>query len=160
MNNLDYAITMELEGQIFYLGQAEKNRDNELYSVFIILAGSEKEHADLLQKRKNQEAFVISKTGAIPGFKSVFQGLGDLSSDVKTPKQLDAYRLAVLQEKKSIKLYQEMLINSETQRDKELFEFLIEQENQHLILFEDLVILLTRPEEWVESAEFGIREEY
>lgn len=160
MNNLEFAINMEIEGRRFYLEQAEKNKKNELHPVFMILADSELEHADLLIKRMNREAYSLTDAKAFTGFESVFHGLGDISNEIRAPRQLDAYRMAVLQEKKSIKLYEEMLMHADNPEDKELFKFLIDQENQHLLLFEDLVILLTRPEEWVESAEFGIREEY
>ncbi|HWQ41417.1 MAG TPA: rubrerythrin, partial [Desulfosporosinus sp.] len=40
------------------------------------------------------------------------------------------------------------------------FEYLIKQEEDHYTIIEQLVSLLSRPEEWVESAEFGVREEY
>jgi rubrerythrin len=57
-------------------------------------------------------------------------------------------------------LYQDLLANAEGPLENEIFEYLISQEKEHLTLFEELVTLLTRPEEWVESAEFGIREDY
>ncbi len=160
MKHLDYAIEMELDGQKYYLEQAEKNKANELHRVFTLLADSEKEHAALLLKLKNKETFALVDNSELMKGKTIFGDLGDLSSDVKTPTQLDAYRMAVTQEEKSIKLYQEMLEASEDSKEKELFEFLIKQEMEHLKLFEQLVTMLLRPEEWVEAAEFGVREEY
>jgi rubrerythrin len=53
-----------------------------------------------------------------------------------------------------------MLKASDNDKDKELFEFLLREERKHLTLFDELVKMLTRPEEWVESAEFGLREDY
>lgn len=68
--------------------------------------------------------------------------------------------MAVDIEEKSIKLYQDMLKEADNDKDKELLKFLINEENQHLILFEEFVKMVSRPEEWVESAEFGLREDY
>ena len=63
-------------------------------------------------------------------------------------------------EKKSIDLYQKMLQEAVDERDKKIFEYLIEQENDHYKVLEQLIEMVNRPNEWVESAEFGLRKEY
>jgi rubrerythrin len=161
MNNLDFAIQMELDGQKYYLEQADIYQGSELSTVFRILADAEQEHAALLIKRKNQEPVKLEEKNSLPEIKSIFRGLPHFKAgDDRAAKQRDAYRFAEEQEEKSIELYQRMLAEALEEKDKELFGFLVKQEQEHLILFENLVILLLRPEEWVESAEFGIREEY
>ncbi len=159
MITIDFAINMELEGQKYYLEQADINKDNALNIVFTILAASEKEHALLLTKFKENEKFDLNDNFIQPEFKPVFRDLKNFRKE-HTEKQLDCYRLASSQEDKSIQLYQDMLAKAVEPQEKELFEYLISQEKEHLALFEELVIMLTRPEEWVESAEFGIREDY
>ncbi|MHB8130891.1 MAG: ferritin-like domain-containing protein [Mobilitalea sp.] len=161
MNTIDFAINMELEGQKYYLEQMDINKDNELYKVFSILAKSEKEHAQLLMKYKVKEDLDQNNFSDFirPEIKTVFKELKGFPKEHAT-KQLDAYRLASEQETKSIELYQEMLLKATEPRDQELFEYLIRQEKEHLNLFEDLVVMLIRPDEWVESAEFGVREDY
>ena len=52
------------------------------------------------------------------------------------------------------------LLTKEEEEDKKMFLFLIEQEKKHRLLFDELITMLLKPDEWVESAEFGIREEY
>ncbi len=161
MKHLEFAIEMELEGQRYYLEQAEIFQDSELKTIFLILADAEKEHAALLLRRKNEEPVILKEESILPGMKSIFRELPRFKEDeIKAAKQLDVYRFAALQEEKSIDLYQGMLEEVTDPRDKELFAFLVKEEKEHLILFEELVTMLTRPEEWVESAEFGIREEY
>ncbi|CRZ34704.1 rubrerythrin [Herbinix hemicellulosilytica] len=157
---LELAIQLEIEGQKYYLEQANKNKDNELFKVFNLLADAEKEHEKLLRKRLNDEDYVLDNSN-IDKIKEVFNGLKnfDVKNTFKTT-QLDVYRLAVDIEEKSIKLYQDMLKEADNDKDKELLKFLINEENQHLILFEEFVKMVSRPEEWVESAEFGLREDY
>lgn len=161
MSTLEYAIQMEMEGRRYYLEQAEKNKDDAaLNKVLNLLADSEKEHEKLLRKRLNKEEYTLSKADNNL-VKTVFNGLKDYeASEYRSTTQLDVYRLAVDIEEKSIDHYQEMLKEAEDEKDKELFEFLLTEEKQHLLLFEELVKMLTRPEEWVESAEFGVREDY
>ncbi len=161
MNNLDFAIQMELDGQKYYLEQAEIYRDSELSTVFRYLADAEKEHAALLTKIKKQEPYELKEKNSTPELKSIFRGQPHFQpGDERAAKQRDVYRLAAEQEEKSIELYQKMKSEASMEKDKELFDFLILQEKEHLNLFDNLVILLLRPEEWVESAEFGIRDEY
>ena len=159
MNNVQFAINMELEGRKYYLEQAELNKENELHTVFTMLADSEKDHAELLRRYRNDKVLDLSDSFIRPEFRSVFRDLTQFAKG-HSAKQLEAYRVATEQEEKSIELYQNMLTEAEGPQDVELFEFLIKQEQEHLILFEELVKLVTRPEEWVESAEFGIREDY
>lgn len=85
----------------------------------------------------------------------------DLKTIVREqPNQLDTYRSALEMEKKSIALYQELLSKATDPADKALFEHLVKQEKDHYAVLEDLVDHVGRPEQWVESAEFGRRKEY
>ncbi len=159
MNTIDFAINMELEGQKYYLDLAELNNDNELSKVFLLLADSEKQHANLLEKYKKKEDLSLESQFIRPEFKSVFSDL-KLSRKEQSVKQLDAYHIACELEVQSIELYKNMKTKAGSVLEEEIYDFLIRQEEEHLVLFEELVKLVTRPEEWVESAEFGIREEY
>lgn len=159
MNAIDFAISMELEGQKYYLDLAEANKDNELHKVFLLLADSEKQHANLLEKHKKKEALNLEDQSIHVDFKSVFKDLRNIENE-HSVKQLDAYHIACELEEKSIELYKNMKTKADNALEEEIFDYLIRQEEEHLILFEELVKLVTRPEEWVESAEFGIREEY
>ena len=53
-----------------------------------------------------------------------------------------------------------MLEKATDEKDKEIFRFLIKEEENHYLILEDMASHMGRPEEWVESAEFGLREEY
>jgi rubrerythrin len=159
MNTIDFAISMELEGQKYYLDLAELNKDNELQKVFLLLADSEKQHADLLKRFKMKEEMSLEEQFVRPEFKSVFKDLKQFRKE-HSAKQLDAYRIACEQEEKSIELYKNMKSEANNASEKEIYDYLIHQEEEHLILFEELVKMVTRPEEWVEAAEFGIREDY
>lgn len=159
MNTIEFAINMEKEGQKYYLEQAEANKDNELHKVFLVLAESEKEHIDLLKKRKKLEPNKLGDIFIRPDIKKVFREIKNFRKEGRD-KQLDVYRLAYTQEEKSINLYTDLLSLTTVPENQELYKYLIQQEKEHLNLFEDLVILLTRPEEWVESADFGERDEY
>jgi rubrerythrin len=87
----------------------------------------------------------------------VFADIGDFTPE-NGPEQADVYMLALEKEKQSIALYRELL--DQSVEDKDLFEFLIAQEEEHQKTIESILETITRPGQWVESAEFGVREDY
>lgn len=91
----------------------------------------------------------------------MFQNLDDFKSDIATlPSQLDSYRFALDKEEESYEFYKNAADQATDDSLKKIFQYLIKQERIHCNVLEEIIKLLTRPEEWVESAEFGIREEY
>lgn len=158
MDMLQFAIDMELDGQNYYAGQAALHPDDGLASVFELLASEEAAHAAILKKLQNGQAYQFGAPTR-PDLKSVFSGLAAFQSDTKkTPSAVDAYRMALGKEQQSIDLYEKLAGDGED--CKPLFNFLVEQEREHCQLLEKIVKIVSRPESWVESAEFGLREEY
>ena len=158
MDILEFAINMELEGNKFYAQQAETNKGGGLEIVFAGLAEDELKHAELIKKKKSGGEFSSQKVKKSE-VENLFSDKDQKISDINpTPEQLDAYRFALDKEQESIDLYEELAEKSEG--DKELFEFLIGEEEKHFKLISEMVELLKRPKEWVEDAEFGVREDY
>lgn len=160
MTTLDYAIKMELDGKAYYEEQAKQNKDNRLYRVFSFLAKQEDEHALLLERIKEEKGQYDLKDEKLHT-KNLFTDLEDFKSEVSTlARQIEIYRFALDIEEKSIKLYKELYEKEEDENIKKVFAFLVKQEEDHYKMFEELELLVSRPHEWIESAEFGLRDEY
>jgi rubrerythrin len=159
MNTFEFAIKMEIDGEKYYSEQAEKNAENPMGRVFAILAKAEQKHANLLSSRGQD---MQTSADDVPvDAENVFATLAAFKTDVSTiPNQLDVYRFALELEQKSIDLYTEMHNQADNDQDRSLLQFLIGEEKKHADLFDQLVILVQRPEDWVEHAEFGRRPEY
>lgn len=161
MNSLTFAINSELEGAKYYREQAELNNANELSTVFLLLAKDEETHAQVLQNKLNELFYELKNNNTLTNVNNIFKGIGDYKEKtIAFPKQIDLYRMALDKEKQSIKLYNEFLSEETDDMDKQLFSYLVRQEMEHFTIIENMVMFVDRPEEWVESAEFGIREEY
>jgi rubrerythrin len=158
MDILKFAIEMEKEGEQYYKEQAQNNRNNGLYTVFMNLAKDEYHHAQIIENKVKGIAY--QPEDAVSSWtKNVFEGLDDFNIETKEiPQQLDAYRMALQKEQESIDLYKKLL--AKAKEDEALFEFLIAQEEEHYRILDEIVKLVNRPNEWVEDAEFGKREEY
>jgi rubrerythrin len=158
MDALKYAIEMELDGEKYYSKQAAASPQRNLKILFSMLAEDEKNHAAILKSKMEGQPYELDDSGHSPA-KNVFTGMADFEIDIKKfPEQVDLYRLALEKERQSIELYQKLL--SETTDAGELFEYLIKQEQGHFGILEEIIKMVNRPNEWVESAEFGLREEY
>ncbi|MCO1601741.1 ferritin-like domain-containing protein [Desulfosporosinus nitroreducens] len=161
MDILEFAIKMELEGEKYYTEQAKINKDNSLSTVFLLLAKDENIHAKILENKVNKLSFDLKQSETLSEAKSVFNDLGTLKNELKqVPNQLDVYRSALENEKESINLYRKYLSEATDNESKKVFEYLIKQEEDHYAIIDQIVTLINHSEEWVESAEFGKREEY
>ncbi len=154
MDILVYAVKMELDGEKYYKEQAERNRGNSLYKVFMDLAKDESDHAKILEDKAKGLLYRLN-TPVQPSLKNVFDGLSDLKG---VHDQVDAYKVALEKEKQSIDLYKKLL--NESVCDEGIFHYLIAEEEEHSRILEQIIKLASRPKEWVEAAEFGKREEY
>ena len=161
MNTLSFAIKMEADGEKYYTAQAKINENNSLQTVCLMLAADEKRHGEILQKKLAGQVYALPDSPILETAKNVFSNIGQFKSQIKAiPSQLDFYRMALDQERRSIDLYYQFLYDAADDQDKQLFTYLIEQEENHFTTLEELVTLLDHAEEWVEFAEFGLRKDY
>ena len=161
MNNLEFAIAMEKEGEEFYLKQAELNKDNSLYKVCMLMAEDERKHAkvlaDLLKGKKDK----LENRDFFKEIKVVFSEANNILGDSLDPEsQLKFYEEAQDKEKESIELYLKLRDASCEEEDVKVYNFIIDQEKEHYKVLGELIKLLTHGQEWVENAEFGLREDY
>jgi rubrerythrin len=161
MNSLEFAIKMELDGEKYYKEQAEINKENSLNTVFLLLAKDEAIHAEILKSKFNGTSYALTENDTLAESKNIFQGIGDFKNKIKCePNQLDLYREALDKEKHSIDLYEKLLSEAVDENEKALYEYLIKQEKEHFVILEEFVLRVNRPDEWIESAEFGVRQDY
>lgn len=161
MEILELALSLELDLEKYYNEQAEKNKENSLHVVFTMLAAEEEKHANILLGKADKLTLKLDDDSILIQARSLFQNLKDFKSELTDiPSQLDSYRLALEMEQKSKIFYKDLFDSAEDEKSKVTFGYLVHQEDIHCIILEELVKLTTRPEEWVESAEFGLREDY
>ena len=157
MISIEYAIQSEAECERYYKEQAALLPGSPLQAIFSHLADAERKHGHLLRKVARLEGFTAPESPS----DNLFGKLADFHHEfIDKPVQLEVYRRALSMENKSLELYASMLANATESQERDLLKYLLKQERAHKALFEQLELLLTRPAEWVEAAEFGKREEY
>lgn len=161
MNSLEFAVKMEKEGEKYYREHAETYKKNPLSVVCNKLADEEMKHATLIESWKPGNLPELEDRDVFTEIMNVFEGAENVKILGKMiPSQVDFYRAALEFEQKSIELYRECLAKTEDQEEMRLFEYLIHQEKHHFAVLDEIDRMLTKADDWVENAEFGLREEY
>ncbi|NLA52926.1 MAG: ferritin family protein [Clostridiales bacterium] len=158
---LTEAIRIQQEGERFYSDHAAKHSHSALKVVLNLLAEDEKRHAMLLTASRDKLPYELTDSGITQKVAELFYSMEVVKDDIPAPtEQVDIYHAAWQMEKKAAAQYEQLLNASEDPDDRALFAFLIDQEAMHARVMEELYRHVNRPNEWVENAEFGLREEY
>ena len=161
MGLLNQAIRQQQEGARYYMQQSEHNAQTALKDVFELLAEDEKRHEMILQATRDNLPVELKDDGTREKVAMLFSDLAAQQRDIPAPiAQADVYKAAWEMEKISVSLYEQLFDATQDENTKALYAFLIDQERMHMDIMENLYRFVNRPNEWVESAEFGLREEY
>lgn len=157
---IDQAIHLETTAEANYREAAQKTNDSSASKILELLADEEAEHANTLRGMSAvtnlESSNVIEKAktwvrGVVEG------GLQSISSDEGLPSVL---RRAMDLEQMTEAFYREQATTAKDAAVVALFETLANVEREHFLFVGSLVEYFDRPSEWIENAEFGLRDEY
>jgi rubrerythrin len=161
MDIFDFALQMELDGEKYYRDLAEKVNHDDLKKVLEGLAEDEQRHYKIIQLAQSQTFNHIadSSLSSIPNVFSrnkdkTFVPEDDLIAKLKD-EQSDVYRAALLKEEESVALYKKLQEDSRQPEAKRIFEKLMQEEEKHVEVIENIIEMLNHVNDWVEAAEFN-----
>lgn len=160
MDIFEFALQMEQEGKDLYLDIAEKSQDKGIKKIFGMLAADEEKHQAVILKMRESSP-EVEETEILSKAKNVFSELRDKGDKIDTSEpQADLYRKARDIEDRSVKFYTEKAEEEKSPDKKKIFNALSEEEKKHLFLLDNLLEFVSRPQTWLEDAEFNHLEEY
>jgi rubrerythrin len=157
---LEQAIQLEVKAESHYREAAQMTSDSNACEILEYLADEEAQHAKILRGMLDVEdlrnSHLLEKArvwvrGVVEG------GLSAISFDVDL---LAVLRRAMDIEQATESFYRDCAIAAEQASTVGLFTTLADIEKGHFLLIGSLVEYFDRPNEWIESAEFGLRDEY
>jgi rubrerythrin len=160
MDIFEFALQMEKDGRDFYLELSDKAQDKGMQNILKKLAEDEQKHYNAVESLRGDFAG-MADTQILTEARNIFEQMKGRSSSIGFPAtQADLYRKARDIEKRSVVFYTEKadLVDSEVHRD--LFLKLAGEEKKHVSLLEGVIDLVSRPETWLENAEFNHLEDY
>jgi len=164
MNIYKFAMKMEKDSENYYSELANKTVDAGLRNILKMLANDEIEHYNIIQqmiKTDLRASAKLAKTSILKNAKNIFIKIKgkNLVFDFDL-LQVDFYRKAQEIEEKSYKFYIEMSDKVKIESQKIIFLKLAGEEKKHMFLLENLVEFVSRPETWIENAEFNHLDDY
>jgi rubrerythrin len=160
MDIFDYAVRMEKDGENYYRQLAKKTDNKGVKTIFTMLAQEEVKHGKTVAQMRTQRPD-MTETTVLAHAKNVFAQMRNSGENFDFgAKQVELYEKAQDIEKKSQDFYLQKANEVEQQYQREIFLKLAEEEKKHYFLLENIVQFVSRPQTWLENAEFYHLEEY
>ncbi len=160
MNLFEYAMQMEKDGEEYYRTLARQTANKTLQTILTMLADEEVKHHNTIERMQTTElrmAEATILTDARNIFVQIKESGESLDFDIK---QTDLYRKAQDIEKESQDFYTEKANEVTEEYQKKLFLKLADEERKHYFLLGNIIEFVSKPEHWLENAEFFHLEEY
>ncbi|MFZ0034573.1 MAG: ferritin family protein [Sedimentisphaerales bacterium] len=160
MNIFEFAMEKEKYSEDYYRRLAAKSNNKGLETVFNMLADEEAKHYKIVSDRKKDVAPDLAETTVLTDAKNVFAKMRESAQSFNFDiSQTELYRKALKIEKQSQDFYLGKA-NDVEKTHKEIFLKLADEEKKHYFLLENIIDFVSRPETWLENAEFYHLEEY
>ncbi|HWR45086.1 ferritin family protein [Sporomusa sp.] len=165
MDIFDFALKMELDGEKYYRELAEKVQYDDLKTVLVGLAEDEQSHYNIILAAKNKSLNDIDANLSFSKVQNVFSINKEFFTKNEEAiaklkhEQMDVYRGALAKEHESVELYKKLKETAETQEQRLICDKLMTEEENHVTVLERIIEMLNHVNDWVESAEFNLKEE-
>lgn len=160
MDIYTYAMQMEKDGERYYRETAEKIKNAGVRNILTMLADAEVRHYRIFEQMKNREAAKPADLGYLSKVKNIFARMIEEKEEIQVNgSQTELYRKAQTLEEKTRDFYREKSAEvDETQRA--LFLKIATEEQKHYDILENIIVMVSRPQYWLENAEWFRFEEY
>ena len=161
MDVFDYAMQLEKDGENYYREGAARSANKGIKKIMTMLADAEVKHYNLFKEMKEHRSVQLPEATILKDVKNVFvtmreegglEGIG--------VSEIDLYRKAQEIEKKTEDFYLEKASEAENETQKESFLRVAKEENKHYFILDRIIEFVSRPEQWLENAEWYHLDEY
>jgi len=150
-----FAMQMELDGRHFYMDLAKKTENAGIKNILTMMAESEAKHYNvILDMQKNDKAEYSKDAEVLTKIKNIFTKMREEKEIDVDVSQVEFYKKALEIEADSEKFYLERADEEKDPHRKEIFLTLAKEEKSHCILLENIVNLVSQPDNWIENSEW------
>lgn len=161
MDIFAFAMEKEKYAEQFYRELAEKTNHDGLANILTMLADEEVKHYQTVEHMKTETPEAATDTPVLADAKEVFEKMRGSAEKFRFDiSEADLYRKACDIEAESKAFYQEKAGAVEDAKQKQVFQKLAEEENKHLFLVQQICDFVSRPETYLEDAEFYHFDDY
>ncbi len=161
MDIFKFALEMETTAKDHYRLLAHEAPNKGLAIVFTMLADEEVKHYWVISQMQTKSPVELAHPTIVADAKEVFsrmaRGKEKFGPDTS---QIDLYRKAQDVERKSRIFYAEQCRQATGEHQKKILGQLADEEDKHYALLESIIEFVSRPQQWLENAEWHHLEKY
>ncbi|MDH4240533.1 MAG: ferritin family protein [Phycisphaerae bacterium] len=159
-NIFEYAMQMEKNGEDYYRQLARQTSNKGLQTILTTLADEEVKHYNVIERMQIKEPH-MTETTILTDAKNIFVQIKESGESFDFDiEQTKLYKKAQDIEKQSRDFYTGKADEVTEEYQKEIFLILADEENKHYLLLDNIIEFVSRPEQWLENAEFFHLEDY
>lgn len=162
MNLFDEAMSLEISTEEFYRNLIETCDYNpEIKKILFMLADDTNAQITKLRQLNQFMRPEHRDSDFFLRAKEIFRSLQNKKNfGVCQLDQIGLYEHVLENLKKSIALYEELIAQTDDDRQKEILTIIFNEKRNHMFLIDNIVELLRHPEQWVENGEFTHFDEF
>ncbi len=137
MNAIEVAIRMEKDAIDFYSKAAEKTSHPAGKKMFQSVTEDEKRHLRMLSQIFKEVDITMEDVSPMRNVQTIFESMKNsmMQRVAATQDELEAFQIAMQMEREGISFYRQVESETANQKEKRLFERLIQEEAQHYDIF-------------------------
>lgn len=161
MDIFQFAMDKEKYSELYYRDLAERTRNSGLRNILTMLADEEVNHYHTVEQMKTGVPKGKANMRVLAHAKKIFEKMkkdgGKFDFQIS---EAELYGKAVKIEEESKRFYQKKAEEAKDPVQKKILEQLAQEEDKHLVLVENLRSFVSRPETYLEDAEFCHFDDY
>ena len=161
MDIFKFAMEKEKFSEEYYRDLARRTHHVGLRNILTMLAEEEARHYRTIEQMKTGTAETLTDTPILAHAREMFEKMKRSAEKFDFHiSEADLYRKAVEIERKSKDFYLEKAEEADDPAQERIFRRLADEENRHQLLMENFVSFVSRPETYLEDAEFYHFDDY
>ncbi len=158
MNALELAVKMEIDAIRFYTEAAEKTKHPAGKKMFEIVSDDEKRHLDMVTQIIKGLHVTSMDVSPLKDVKTIFEQTRDemMHKAEVAADDLEAFKMAMAMEKEGLEFYRKTLSEAKKEKERELLERLIQEEEHHYTIFANTYQFLQDTGNWFMWEEHSI----
>lgn len=150
---------LEKDGEKYYRQLSKNLKNPGMKSILNMLADDEVKHYNIFKNMSERTQPSMKETDVLKKSRNIFTEMQGEQIDPGIGKR-EMYKKAQDLEKKTQEFYEKKAAEVHDATQKELFLKIADEEKRHYFLLENIINFVSRPETWIEDAEFNHLEEY
>ena len=161
MEDIRSGIEMETDAENRHRALAEKAMTPGLKSIMLLLAEEEARHGEYYKSLAEGAETKLDDSRLISAVTEVFLAMRERKDSSGTGlSEVVLYRQALEVERDHYEFYRRKAEEARSDEERRIFLMISEEEQRHARVLETVIEFVSRPEDWLENAEWYHLEEY